>query len=552
MGALNISSKRRRRFFDILKYEEEDEKLQSDSSDSCSDELLKDIGDYIDKEMMAQEAGKPDDPVVGSEFTCPVCDKEFKRKGDVKIHRKVHSGVRPHPCRNIGCAQAFKTSSNRLRHERICAGSQSKSKLVDQTQNVGPQETLNKSLSSKNDSDDIENNFSKIFCDENIFEEVLSEETDVQAEEQAIVSETLIDEYSDMLENLIASTSPDELLHKISITNEIPEDFENVSFLSCKRKLSEADLEEEVEGGVEQLKKGGGDEYVTNTKIKDTEQEYEIENTNVTKIVNFENLANKKIFRVLNSNLGSCNVFKYKSQNLSFSIKIPDLPNTRSDETEERKKTRKVERFSQSKCKVSNRFLIVRKDAEAFKSIQKKRAPYKRSKRGSLGWQFKLEMDQYEEIADGNVEDADDVCERLSWPMDDEDGDKDRFRFYKDHIGVKTKSYNKEVLENIYSNASSTKSFLKSNKQRNSSCENIIQIGESDLAKAPRTPSEASRTPSEAPRTQSEAPRTPVINSTQPKESRTTEIYPFVTSQQNSSPESQILSILSMPVLDCL
>ena len=54
------------------------------------------------------------------EYQCAVCLKYFKRKGDLDIHSKVHTGERPYPCRNYGCSQAFKTSSNRMRHERSC------------------------------------------------------------------------------------------------------------------------------------------------------------------------------------------------------------------------------------------------------------------------------------------------------------------------------------------------------------------------------------------------------------------------------------------------
>jgi len=64
--------------------------------------------------------GEQDDRVFGNEFQCAVCLKHFKRKGDVDIHMKVHTGERPYPCRNVGCSQAFKTSSNRMRHERTC------------------------------------------------------------------------------------------------------------------------------------------------------------------------------------------------------------------------------------------------------------------------------------------------------------------------------------------------------------------------------------------------------------------------------------------------
>ena len=51
-------------------------------------------------------------------FVCrePTCRKEFLDHGNLKIHQRLHSGVKPYPCRY--CPKCFSTLGNRKDHER--------------------------------------------------------------------------------------------------------------------------------------------------------------------------------------------------------------------------------------------------------------------------------------------------------------------------------------------------------------------------------------------------------------------------------------------------
>jgi len=426
MGSLNLNSKRRRKFLDILKYVEEGEQVHSASSDIANiinkDNLQTDML-FVDSEFLS---------TIGSSHKNP-----FLEKGNESI------------------------------------------------------------VEIDTDCDISENDFTKLLTDNGLFDEILShnlnedilsttllneifpEETNVLNDEQ---NEPIQDDYGDMLEHLIASTSPDELVQKISITNEIPEDFLANNIASCKRKLSNTDFEEEEEEGIKQLETVGALEgKVTdeencniinaNSSLDNIDKNSDVENTNIKKVVNFENLANKKIFRVLNRNLSSFTEYKYKTPELSFSMKMPDLQKTRHNHNIHFKKAKRAENITNNKKEVFNKFITIKKEEHRLNYINKKRPPYKSTKRGTLGWQFKLDMEQFDEFDDVSLEDtaSDDVNERLQGSEAEEDDvDSSRnFRYYKDHVGLNSKHYNNIVLQNIYSNASKMKTKLKYQKPLN-------------------------------------------------------------------------------------
>ena len=102
-------------------------------------------------------------------------------------------------------------------------------------------------------------------------------------------------------------------------------------------------------------------------------------------------------------------------------------------------------------------------------------------------------MEQFEESDNESSDDTnhdDVVCERLpvlKAPYD-YDEQTSMFEYYKDHINVKSNSYNKVVLENIYSNALKTKRLLKSNNQTELICEKMTNLnarGGSEIHKPP-------------------------------------------------------------------
>ncbi|CAD5232443.1 unnamed protein product [Bursaphelenchus xylophilus] len=52
-------------------------------------------------------------------YVCPICQKAFSRKFYLQTaHMNIHNNISPYQCRK--CHRAFKDSSNRRNHEKIC------------------------------------------------------------------------------------------------------------------------------------------------------------------------------------------------------------------------------------------------------------------------------------------------------------------------------------------------------------------------------------------------------------------------------------------------
>lgn len=69
----------------------------------------------------------------------------------------------------------------------------------------------------------------------NIYEQILAETPDI-IDQTAELSESLLDSYDDLVDNLIASVSPDEILDKIVINNESPDNYSEIQAQNQRRR----------------------------------------------------------------------------------------------------------------------------------------------------------------------------------------------------------------------------------------------------------------------------------------------------------------------------
>ena len=379
MRRLNGTS-RRRKFFEISKTRVE-----------CTENEEEFVAQTVDARVSTVSEIVEDDSRK-NELSCIYCDKQFHSKKDVKSHMRVHTEKRPYSCHNAACKKRFKTSSNLRRHEKICK------RVTDTIDEITIAEKPSKNIINDDGDNDL-------------FDRILAEEAECPANNQTRLPE--IGDYNDMLENLISSSSPDELILKTSISNEIPEVMDELNIPNSKRKPSNID---------ENLKKRRKTlDYQSDEKKKTIHAD--------SRKLQFENLANEKIFKVLNGSTENFKTYDYKSNDLSYTITLPDFQFTEN-------RNKKKEEISKHKITYEN-----------HKCIQKTRN--KKSKRGSLGWQLNHQLE--------DLDDAKDI-------VDNSDKPKETIThncIQDDNTTKRDAAYNKSLLENLYSIASNPKIHLK-------------------------------------------------------------------------------------------
>lgn len=88
------------------------------SLDSIHREICVDVGNpYVTNER-SQGAGRAKNKQ--RRLTCDFCQKEFNHAGDLKKHRRTHTGEQPYTCNK--CQQKFSHASNLARHCRMHSG----------------------------------------------------------------------------------------------------------------------------------------------------------------------------------------------------------------------------------------------------------------------------------------------------------------------------------------------------------------------------------------------------------------------------------------------
>jgi len=285
MGSINLLSKRRRRFLDIYLEESAISGLvdisdaaspdvsvvaSTDGSETASTDLdVDDISDNQSKDFFSNG------------FVCIHCSKKLRTKAQLNTHLKSHSEDRPHKCKNK-CDKAFKTASNKRRHERICV------RLPKSPQRDDSFTSLpNTSTSSR---------CPQVLDIESVVASTFSTTSESSFSDKEEVHNLRNGKFSDdgfLLESLIASTSPNDLLSKDSISNELPDDFAAV-----ESDVSRSHHSDEDEINLQPKK-----------KIKE----------------DFESVANQKVFNLLSRDANKFKEFSCDVDNLRITVRTPDL-----------------------------------------------------------------------------------------------------------------------------------------------------------------------------------------------------------------------------------
>ena len=224
-----------------------------------------------------------------------------------------------------------------------------------------------------------------------IFNNILEEESDPVSETSANLSESLLDNYDELLENLISSISPDELLEKISITNEIPDDYSVMKQSVVKASVTnqEPTHKNECSKSVFQAKNKGQKRSLagkTEDKRKDAKRlKSELFSAEE---VEFHNKLNGKIFKVLSKDSEGFTRREVETESLRFSLTTP-IPSLAPDDQPHPHRT------FPAVCSTSNKSFEARMEngERLCQAVRKGKTVKKKMKRGTVGYLLNMEFD---------------------------------------------------------------------------------------------------------------------------------------------------------------
>ena len=61
----------------------------------------------------------PDASALPTCVYCPICKRGFRKRGNLRVHMRIHSGERPERCAEPGCKETFMWKSGLTRHRRV-------------------------------------------------------------------------------------------------------------------------------------------------------------------------------------------------------------------------------------------------------------------------------------------------------------------------------------------------------------------------------------------------------------------------------------------------
>ena len=218
-------------------------------------------------------------------------------------------------------------------------------------------------------------------------------------------SELNNDKYDSLLETLISSVSPDELFQKASITNEIPEDYSvrNLEVFKVETKT----LQHPISKNSKLLLDSRRLKKRTLSKKEDDENLYPSKklkcDQGCDEDINFENEVNQKIFKILSRDSDGFCQQDLETESLRFTVTTPlpslldhdvsVLPEMEVQNLHSKSSFGRSNKRFQAREKVVSTLYSKAREERAMDKVTYRKI--KKSKRGTLEYHLKLELDHH-------------------------------------------------------------------------------------------------------------------------------------------------------------